>query len=160
MPYSLLKFFSISPTAFIYNGLLFCPKLRNDAVTQMKISNNYILSLCIVALAVAAFVSVNRPLRFDQRHGVYTADFRQLIAEKLLADSLQFIPYSNGQRFILQATVDITPSGHRRPLVECSAPYEAYLNELDESHIKRLIDDAMAAGKFPGISIGGTGGTQ
>ncbi|EFC76813.1 hypothetical protein KZY59_04365 [Prevotella buccae] len=152
---------------------------------QMKISNNYILSFCIVALAVAAFVSVNRPLRFDrerkaretavierirligqaekgylQKHGVYTADFRQLTAEKLLADSLQFIPYSNGQRFVLQATVDVSPTGHRRPLVECSAPYEAYLNGLDENHIKRLIDDAMAAGKFPGVSIGDTNGTQ
>ena len=38
--------------------------------------------------------------------------------------------------------------------MECSAPYEAYLNGLDENHIKRLIDDAMAAGKFPGVSIG------
>ena len=137
---------------------------------------NLILSLCVVVLAVMCVMSVYSPIRFKrevaarelvvqqrmnkigmaeeryrQRHGVYTADFAQLVTERLLADSLQFIPFSNGSRFELEANMELTKTGRQAPQWNCGAPYEAYLQGLDKAQVATLIEEACAAGRYPGL---------
>ena len=139
--------------------------------------NDLILSLCVVVLAVLCIMSVYSPIRFRrevtarehmvrqrmdkigmaeehyrQRHGVYTSDIAHLISEGLLADSLQFIPFSNGSRFQLEADMELTKTGRQMPQWNCSAPYEAYLRDLDKSQVATLIEEACAAGRYPGIN--------
>lgn len=143
------------------------------------LKNNYLLAACVLVLAVVCFLSVNAPMRFEQqqatretavkqrlvkiraaeeryrlRKGVYTGDFRELTRCGLLADSLRFIPYSDGQIFSLQATSMIGKTGKHIPLMECGAGYEQYLKGLDQNSVANLIEAANSAGRYPGLRIG------
>ena len=92
--------------------------------------------------------------KYKQKHGVYTGDFATLAKEKLLADSLQYIPFSNGKKFSLVATTIVGKSGKQTPLMECGATYETYLEGLDGDAIRQATDMANYAGLYPGLKIG------
>ena len=146
---------------------------------KLKISNNYILTICVLALVVICFLSVNTPLSFEREQkkreavvkeyllkirlaetkflkakGTYTGDFATLIREGYLADSLQYIPFSEGQKFTLQTTVQLGKSGKQIPLMECGAEYNKYLNGMNENIIANLIEKANEGGNYPGLKIG------
>ena len=146
---------------------------------RRKINNNYILGACAAMLLVLCLLSIRQPMRFQseqakrekvvkdrlsliraaeekykQKHGVYTGDFTTLVKGKYLADSLQYIPFSDGKRFSLSATTIVGKSGKQIPLMECAAPFGDYLNGLDEDAIQEIIDNANYAGNYPGLKIG------
>ena len=141
---------------------------------------NFILTLCVLALALLCFFSVYSPMRFEEEQGKrelavkerlikirqaeeqyrkttgnYCGDFATLVKEGYLADSLTFIPYAEDERFELSATVQVEKSGRQVPLMECGAQYQQYLNGLDENSIANLIETANQAGRYPGLRIGG-----
>lgn len=145
----------------------------------MKIKNNHILLICVLALALICFLSVDKPIHFQHQQaireyavkerllkirtaeerykkatGAYTGDFTLLVKRGLLADSLQYIPYSGGKRFSLTASTQIMKSGKQIPLMECDANYEDYLQGLDPNSIANLIQEANESGRFPGLRIG------
>ena len=68
--------------------------------------------------------------------------------------SLQYIPFSDGKRFDLAATVQVSKSGRQLPLAECGATYDTYLNGLDENSIANLIEKANERGRYAGIRMG------
>ncbi|MBO1362907.1 hypothetical protein JHU38_03800 [Prevotella sp. A2931] len=144
----------------------------------MKINNNLILSLSVLALVILCFLSIYSPIRFDReqqrrehivhrhmltirkaeqaylhRHGVYTGNLQTLVDEGLLADSLQYIPFSNGRKFRLQATVEITKSGRQVPQMQCHATYDDYLQGMDANRIASRIEEATGKGEFPGLEL-------
>lgn len=144
-----------------------------------KRSNTYILAVIAIALCVVCFMSVYSPIRFDEqqevrsrdvkarllkirhaedmfrkRHGVYTGDFAELVKGGYLADSLQYIPYSENKKFDLAASAITGRSGRQTPLMECGAKYSDYLYGLDENCISNLIEQANEAGRYPGLKIG------
>lgn len=146
---------------------------------KRKININYILGACATVLFALCLLSIFQPIHFQQeqakreaavkerllkirtaeqkyrsRHGVYTGDFTLLIKGKYLADSLQYIPYSDGKKFTLSATTIIGKSGKQTPLMECSALYEDYLDGLNEDAIQELIENANNSGIYPGLKIG------
>lgn len=146
---------------------------------KLKINNNYLLFACVVILTLLCFNSINSPIRFDKKrterelavkkrlikirtaeqkyrlkYRAYTGDFGKLIQEGLLADSLQYIPFSDHKKFSLQATTEIGKSGRQIPLMECSASFRDYLDGLDENSINSLIEKANNSGNFPGLKIG------
>lgn len=143
------------------------------------LKNNYLLTACVLLLAVVAFLSIDAPMRFEReqalretavkqrlvkirvaeekyrlRKGVYTGDFQELTRSGLLADSLRFIPYSGGRMFSLQATSIIGKTGRHIPLMECGAAYDQYLTGLDRNSVANLIEQANEAGRYPGLKIG------
>lgn len=145
----------------------------------MKIKNNHILLICVLALALICFLSVDKPIHFQHQQaireyavkerllkirtaeeryrkatGAYTGDFTLLVKRGLLADSLQYIPYSGGKRFSLTASTQIMKSGKQIPLMECDANYEDYLHGLDQNSIDNLIQEANESGRYPGLRIG------
>lgn len=146
---------------------------------KVNFKNNYLLGLCVVVLVVICGLSINAPVRFEKaqarremvvkqrlikiraaeekyrvRHGAYAGDFKVLVASGLLADSLQYIPYSDGQRFELTATTTIGKSGRQIPLMECGANYASYLKGLDKGSVSNLEEAANEAGRYPGLKIG------
>lgn len=146
----------------------------------MKQRMNLLLAACVLVLAVVCFLSVNRPLVFERqraerervvmerlsliqqaqesycrRNGHYAEVFDTLILSGLLADSLQYVPYSDGERFSLRVTVETTQSGRALPLMECGAYYHQYLSGLDEKSVARLMEEAEQAGNYPGVKVGG-----
>ena len=125
--------------------------------------HNLWLALCVLVLAVMCYMSISAPIKFKKEqqfreqavisrlskirvaelsycrdHKVYTGDFNVLIKGGYLADSLQYIPFSDGKRFDLAATVQVSKSGRQLPLAECGATYDTYLNGLDENSIANI----------------------
>ena len=146
---------------------------------KRKININYILGACALALFVLCLMSIFQPLHFKSEqakresivkerlmkirvaeekyrghHGAYSGDFATLVKGRYLADSLQYIPFSDGKKFTLAATTIVGKSGKQIPLMECGASYEDYLEGLDEDAIQQLMDNANYAGNYPGLKIG------
>lgn len=146
---------------------------------KRKININYILGGCIVILAVLCILSIRQPINFEKEqtkreavvkerlmhirmaeeryrkiHGTYTGSFDNLIREKLLADSLRYIPFSDKKPFVLATSIQMSKSGRQIPLMECSAGYEDYLNGLNKNEIENLTEKANMTGQFPGLKIG------
>lgn len=146
---------------------------------RREININYILATCVAILMLLCILSISQPIRFKkeltqredvvkqrltqirtaeerykQKHGVYTGDFAILIKGKYLADSLQYIPFSDGKKFSLTATTIVSKSGKQIPLMECGATYDTYLEGLNDNDIQQAINKANEAGLFPGLKIG------
>lgn len=146
---------------------------------KRKININYILGACALVLFLLCLMSIFQPLhfqsemtkretvvkqslfkireaeeRYKSQHGVYTGDFSILVKGKYLADSLQYIPFSDKKRFSLSATTIVGKSGKQIPLMECGAQYEDYLGGLNENAIQELKENASNAGNYPGLKIG------
>ena len=69
-------------------------------------------------------------------------------------DSLQYIPYGDGAVFELEKTIYVGRSGVVQNVMECRAPYAAYLQGLSEREIYNLTDAAEKQGRYPGLKIG------
>lgn len=146
---------------------------------RLKIHNNFILAVCALLLAVICFLSVRRPMAFDEERvkreaavktrlvairlaqeryrkatGTYSPDLATLVRKGYMADSLRFVPYSDGETFSLNTTVTSLKSGRDVPLMECGAQYDQYLKGLDDNSIANLIDNASSTGRYPGLKIG------
>lgn len=68
---------------------------------------------------------------------------------------LPVIPYSNGQKFLLDAGELTTESKVVVPVFECKAPYKLFLGDMDRQMLINLIDDAENVyRKYPGIKVG------
>lgn len=91
---------------------------------------------------------------FFRRYGHYTASFDSLTAQHFLADSLRYIPFSDGKQFKLVTSSYLSSSGKPQSLMMCSARYDDYLYGLDENNISTLTDEANQQGNFPGLKFG------
>ena len=146
---------------------------------RKRIKNNYILGACVIIMMLLCILSVSQPIRFQKamasreaevkeklmqirqaeekykaKHGEYTGDFQTLVKGKFLQEDAQYIPYSDGKKFTLAATVIVGKSGKQIPVMECGAEYESYLDGLDEESIQQKIEEANYAGNYPGLKIG------
>lgn len=140
---------------------------------------NAILTIIVAVLLVLCVMSVLSPIRFEHEradreaavrqrllliraaaeryrtdHGAYTGRLNALVDSGYIADSLLYIPYSDGRRFHLEASSVTTRSGRTVPVMECSATYDEYLQGLDANTVRNLVGDADASGRFPGLKIG------
>ena len=131
---------------------------------MVKISRNYILGVLAAALAVACALSIYAPIRFDRlraereqavkqrlvkiryaeeryrkANGTYTDDFGELVKHGYLADSLQYIPFTEGKKFDIAVNTQIGKSGRQIPLMECGVGYEDYLEGLDGTASQTLL---------------------
>lgn len=145
----------------------------------MKIKINHILSAIAAVLLALCVMSVWRPVRFGsvrsereaavkarlmeirkaeeaykKLNGSYAGSFRQLVGSRLLADSLRFVPYSEGKEFELTATVHTGKSGTPTSIMECGAPYASYLDGLDENAVREITEEANSRGEYPGLKFG------
>ena len=77
-----------------------------------------------------------------------------------VADSLRYIPFSEGDTFELVACPNTTRSGSIIQVMECNAPDSSFLKNMGKAG-KRLIynraEEADAKGAFPGLKIGDAG---
>ena len=146
---------------------------------RKRIKNNYILGACVIIMMTLCILSVSQPIRFQKamasretevkeklmqirqaeekykaKHGVYTGDFPTLVKGKFLQEDAQYIPYADGKKFTLAATVIVGKSGKQIPVMECGAGYETFLAGLDEGSIQQKIEEANYAGNYPGLKIG------
>ena len=148
---------------------------------KLRFNTPAILGGCVILLALLCVLSIGAPIHFDHersmrekavkarlmtirtaeeqyraRHGVYAGSFKELAQSGLLADSLSFIPYTEGIRFSLTATTLPGKSGRKIPVMQCAATYSQYLSGLDKTRIADLTEQANTNGQFPGLKIGDT----
>lgn len=145
---------------------------------KLKMNNQVGLTICVITLLALCTLSIGQPMMFDRQkkqrerevsvrmekiwkaeqdfrkqNNVYTANLQQLIKAGLLADSLQFIPYSQGKRFKVTANIDITRSGRQVPSLTIAAQYDDYLWDMNENTVANLIEDANKRGTYPGLKM-------
>ena len=79
---------------------------------------------------------------------------RKLTAEDI--KNLRYIPYTDNMEFLLEANNIVTESKVEIPVVECRAPYKAYLDTVAfRQQIINLIDDQVNNfGKYAGLKFG------
>lgn len=69
-------------------------------------------------------------------------------------ESLRYIPYSKPQQeFELKAGF-IMCRGNKVPVFEVKAHYNTYLEGLDKLKIKKIVNQSVSLGKYPGLKIG------
>lgn len=89
-----------------------------------------------------------------QRDTMWVAVMDTLYPKGFNPDSLQYIPFSDGAKFTMATKNDTAKSGAPVFLYEVKAPYETYLNGLDQQEIINLKDVQTKLGKYCGLMIG------
>ena len=107
----------------------------------------------IVNSGDAAAIAANGLQNF-RRDTTWTPMAEAIVGTDGNADSLKFIPYSDGQTFELEKTIHVGRSGVTQNVMECRAPYSAYLKGLSEREIYNLTDAAEKQGRYAGLKIG------
>lgn len=70
-------------------------------------------------------------------------------------DSLQYIPYSNGQKFELNKAEIVTGSaGIQVKVMEAKAPYSSYLSDLNRQELINLTETQTKLEKYAGLKFG------
>ena len=72
---------------------------------------------------------------------------------KFSLDSLQYIPFTSGKRFDIQAGT-IERGGVTVPVFQISAPYETFLKGLDKQLVINHIKSQLDLDRFPGLKVG------
>lgn len=146
---------------------------------HIKYGNNLLLGGCVVLLLVLCWLSVSSPIRFDRerkhreqaviacllkiraaedayhtRHGIYAPSIDSLVAEKLISKETAIIPYSNGQKFVINTAIVTGADGSAIRLIECGASYAQYLYNMDKGQIEQLTRQANESGQYAGLKIG------
>lgn len=70
------------------------------------------------------------------------------------ADSLRYVPFTNGAQFEMYTKNDTTKSGAPIFLFQANTPYDVYLNGLDKQEIYNLKDLQTKLGKYAGLMVG------
>ena len=76
-------------------------------------------------------------------------------------ENLRFIPHTNNMEFILEAGL-VDKSNVKVPVVECRAPYKAYLDTVEfRQNVINLIDDKVNNfGQYAGLKFGSMEGSN
>ena len=145
----------------------------------MKHFNNYLLFACALCLLALFYFGLRKPLHFKEQKnerelvvktyllkirkaeeafkndsGYYASNFDLLIKKGYLHDSLQYVPFSEGEKFSLASSLVPMQSGADVPVMECGAQYKQYLKGMNEQMIAQLIEQDGKTGNYPGLVIG------
>ena len=89
-----------------------------------------------------------------KRDTIRVAAKDSLFKENYAIDSLPFVPFSGGDKFILGAGTVTTGSGVKVQVFECKIPNEVYLKGLDKQEIININDKATKLERYPGLKVG------
>ena len=71
-------------------------------------------------------------------------------------DSLAYVPYGNGAKFIMATDMLHTSSGFSINVFEAKTPFRAYLGDLNRNELNLLIEniESMPGNRYPGMQVG------
>lgn len=107
----------------------------------------------IVNSGNAAAIAANGLQNF-RRDTIWTALADTLFDKNFVADSIQYIPFSNGRVFELEKSVVVNKSGVVQNVMECRATYDDYLQGLSTRELTNLKDMAEKTERYQGLKIG------
>ena len=77
-----------------------------------------------------------------------------LLGKNYIADSLRYVPFTENEEFIMDATTIETASGVEVPIFEAKVHNNTYLKGLNKQEIINLNDDAFSYERYPGLKVG------
>ncbi len=146
---------------FVRNGRLpIVKKLGDLTEAQMDKGLTEATAAAIVNSGNQAAIAANG-LEHFRRDTVWVSLRDSLYGDDFVPDSLPYIPYSNGQKFELDARpYQSTNSQVIMQVMECNAPDSCFLKGMGKAG-KRLIynraEEADAKGAYAGLKIGDAG---
>lgn len=139
---------------FIKNAKVpFVSKVGELSDEQMEKGLTEAKAAAIVKSGNAAAIAANGLQNF-RRDTVWINMVDTIFGKGFNADSIQYIPYSNGEKFELEKSIYVGRSGVTQNVMECRAPYAAYLKGLSEREIFNLEDEAEKRSVYGGLKIG------
>ena len=69
-------------------------------------------------------------------------------------DAIFVIPFSGGQKYVLEVNNQYTNKNGVVPLFQAAAPYESYLGDLDKQELANLVDKETKLGHYAGLKVG------
>lgn len=145
---------------FVKNGRLPIVK-KEGALNEAQLMKGLTeaKAAAIVNSGDAAAIAANG-LQGFRRDTVWVSLVDSLYGENFVADSLRYIPFSQGDTFELIACPNTTKSGSIIYVMECNAPDTSFLKGMGKMG-SRLIynraEDADFKGAYPGLKIGEAG---
>lgn len=140
--------------AFIKEGKVpFINKVGELTDEQMDKGLTEAKAAAIVNSGNAAAIAANG-LQHFRRDTSWISLCDTIFGRGFVADSIQYIPYSQGKVFKLEKSVVVNKSGTVQNVMECSATYDDYLNGLSPREVGNLKDMADKTERFPGLKIG------
>lgn len=85
-------------------------------------------------------------MRISTLDSLFSADYA--------IDSLKYVPYSQGETFIMGAKIVETGSGVKVPVFEARSPNHVILKGLSEQQIINLNAEAKRLERYPGLKVG------
>ncbi|MFO8002589.1 MAG: hypothetical protein R6U46_15220 [Marinilabilia sp.] len=89
-----------------------------------------------------------------QRDTTFISVRDSLFGKKFVVDSLRYVPFTDDEKFEMDATILETEGGSEVPVFEAKVRHDVYLEGLDEQEIINLIDDDLSYERFPGLKVG------
>jgi hypothetical protein len=89
-----------------------------------------------------------------QRDTIFVSVKDSLFNKNFEADSLRYVPFTNKEKFQMEATTFNTASGVEVPIFEAKVHNNTYLKGLDEQQIINLNDEELAYERYPGLKVG------
>lgn len=98
----------------------------------------------------------NRPQL--QRDSIYVAVIENRFSNRrnFNPDSLVFVPYGEGAKFVMATDTLTTSSGFTINVFEAKAPYASYLSDLNKNELNLLIENvtSLPGDRYPGMQVG------
>ncbi len=93
-------------------------------------------------------------LRGFRRDTSWIALLDTIYPKTFVVDSLQFVPFGNGEKFELLTSCDTTKSGSAQYLFEARTPYETYLKDINAQELANLIYQMKKMDRYCGLKVG------
>ena len=142
---------------FARNGRI--PKIVKEGVLsdeQMEKGLTEKSAAAIVNSGDAAAIAANGLQNF-RRDTTWVNLCDSLFGPGYNADSLRYIPYAEGDTFLLQSFTNLTRSGTIQYVMECCAPDASFLKNMGRNGDRLIVNRRQLAddmGNYPGLKIG------
>ena len=98
----------------------------------------------------------NRPQL--QRDSIYVPVVENRFSNRrnFTPDSLVFVPYGEGSKFLMATDTLTTSSGFTINVFEAKTPYTSYLSDLNKNELNLLIENvtSLPGDRYPGMQVG------
>lgn len=143
---SLINFVNNEKLPFLLKEGVLSDEQLDKGLTEAK-------AAAIVRSGDAAAIAANG-LQGFRRDTVWVNVKDTIFGHDFNADSLRYIPYSNGQVFEMAVRSDTTDKGQPLNLFECKASFDTYLSDLDHQELVNLKDVQTKLMKYCGLKVG------
>lgn len=143
--------------AFVRDGRI--PKVVKEGVLsdeQMEKGLTEASAAAIVNSGDQAAIAANG-LQGFRRDTTWVVLADSLFGPGFVADSLRYIPFSEGDTFALQSFTNLTRSGTIQYVMECCAPDASFLKNMGRNGERLIVNRKQLAddmGNYPGLKIG------